>query len=111
MLLTLLFLEERVGVLRIVMASLLPLSHKCINFSRYTCSVCNFNRHYAEHSTYFTETTFLDDSVDELETNNEIKFYDSNTGKLLFMAPKGRTWDEFVRESKAHGWRASVMPK
>jgi peptide methionine sulfoxide reductase MsrB len=68
------------------------------------CSICNFNRHYAEHSTYFTETTFLEDSVEELETNKEVKFYDSNTGKLLFMAPKGRTWDEFVKESKAHGW-------
>lgn len=67
-------------------------------------SICNFNRHYAEHSTYFTGTTFLEDSIDELEENKEVKFYDSNTGKLLFMAPKGRTWDDFVRESKAHGW-------
>ena len=33
-----------------------------------------------------------------------IRFYDSNTGKLLFEAPKGRTWEEFVRESKSHGW-------
>ena len=49
-------------------------------------------------------TTFLEDSIDELEENKEVKFYDSNTGKLLFMAPKGRTWDDFVRESKAHGW-------
>ena len=26
------------------------------------------------------------------------------TGKPLFVAPKGRTWKEFVDESKAHGW-------
>ena len=26
------------------------------------------------------------------------------TGKPLFIAPKGRTWKEFVDESKAHGW-------
>jgi peptide methionine sulfoxide reductase MsrB len=49
-------------------------------------------------------TTFLKDSLAELETKKEIKFYDSNTGKLLFMAPRGRTWDDFVRESQAHGW-------
>ena len=34
----------------------------------------------------------------------EITFYDSNTGKPLFYAPRNRSWDEFVRESKAHGW-------
>ena len=26
------------------------------------------------------------------------------TGKPLFIAPKGRTWKEFVDESKGHGW-------
>lgn len=31
-------------------------------------------------------------------------FYDSNTGKKLFTAPVGRTWDQFIAESKAHGW-------
>ena len=35
---------------------------------------------------------------------NPINFYDSNTGKLLFIAPKGRTYEDFIRESKAHGW-------
>jgi hypothetical protein len=34
----------------------------------------------------------------------EINFYDSNTGKLLFSAPKGRTMEEFLIESRAHGW-------
>ena len=33
-----------------------------------------------------------------------IQFFDSNTGALLFEAPKGRTFDEFVAESKSHGW-------
>ena len=31
-------------------------------------------------------------------------FYDSVTGKPLFVAPKGRTVDEFLDESKKHGW-------
>ena len=36
--------------------------------------------------------------------NGEITFYDSNTGDPLFYAPRGRTFDEFVSESKKHGW-------
>ena len=63
-------------------------------------SVCNFNRHYAEHSGYFTETTFLSEENGE----KEITFYDSVTGKPLYIAPRGRTWKEFVIESQAHGW-------
>eukprot|EP00546_Thalassionema_frauenfeldii_P006993 CAMPEP_0178922776 /NCGR_PEP_ID=MMETSP0786-20121207/16345_1 /TAXON_ID=186022 /ORGANISM="Thalassionema frauenfeldii, Strain CCMP 1798" /LENGTH=165 /DNA_ID=CAMNT_0020597185 /DNA_START=76 /DNA_END=573 /DNA_ORIENTATION=+ len=66
--------------------------------------ICNFNRHYAEHSSYWLETSFLTDAVDELEQKKQIQFYDSNSGKLLFSAPKGRTWDQFVKESKSHGW-------
>jgi len=34
----------------------------------------------------------------------EINFYDSNTGRLLFTAPKGRSLEEFLVESRAHGW-------
>ena len=34
----------------------------------------------------------------------EVTYYDSVTGKPLFTAPKGRTWDEFHQESLAHGW-------
>jgi len=26
------------------------------------------------------------------------------TGKPLFVAPRGRSWEEFVAESKDHGW-------
>ena len=64
--------------------------------------ICNYNRHYAEYSGYFVkETTFL---TDESAASGEIKFYDSNTGKHLFTAPRGRTWAEFVAESKNHGW-------
>ena len=31
-------------------------------------------------------------------------FYDSNTGKLLFTAPIGRSWEDFLAESRHHGW-------
>lgn len=40
----------------------------------------------------------------ESEASGEITFYDSNTGKPLFFAPRGRSWEDFVKESKVHGW-------
>ena len=68
--------------------------------------ICNYNRHYAEHSSYFQKTKFLDEAWEEIEAQGqkEITFYDSNTGKPLFIAPRGRSFQEFVKESKAHGW-------
>ncbi len=33
-----------------------------------------------------------------------IAFYDSNTGKHLYTAPVGRTMEDFLVESAAHGW-------
>jgi peptide methionine sulfoxide reductase MsrB len=63
-------------------------------------------RHSAEHSGYFLTTSFTADAVSEIEASKskEITFYDSNTGKPLFHAPHGRTWEDFVLESKNHGW-------
>ena len=66
--------------------------------------ICNFNRHYAEHRGYWTSTSFVKAAKEEFDANGEVKFYDSNTGKLLFEAPKGRTFDEFIKESMSHGW-------
>jgi peptide methionine sulfoxide reductase MsrB len=63
--------------------------------------ICNFNRHYAEHSGYFEKTQFIKEAQ---KTSGTIDFYDSNTGKLLFTAPKGRTMEQFLVESRAHGW-------
>ena len=72
---------------------------------RYNCDhdvadrICNFNRHYAEHAGYFTKR--LEKPTDE---ELPITFYDSNSGLALFRAPVNRTWQEFVNESKRHGW-------
>lgn len=63
--------------------------------------ICNFNRHSAEYRGYWTSSNFLEEAS---ETTESIKFYDSNTGKLLFEAPKGRTFEQFVSESQSHGW-------
>ncbi|KAJ3204254.1 hypothetical protein HDU83_002546 [Entophlyctis luteolus] len=65
-----------------------------------TNRICCFNRHYAEHSGYFLQTQWLD-SVSKTEATT---YYDPITGKPLFRAPIGRSFDEFLQESKSHGW-------
>ena len=35
---------------------------------------------------------------------SEVTFYDSVTGLALFVAPRGRSWEDFVAESTAHQW-------
>ncbi|KAH8058846.1 hypothetical protein JL721_9414 [Aureococcus anophagefferens] len=60
--------------------------------------ICSFNRHGAERKGCWAETAFLAAGARD-ET-----FYDSVTGKPLFVAPRGRSWDAFVRESADHGW-------
>merc|ERR1711907_24749 len=73
---------------------------------RYGCDVkgadkiCCYNRHYAEHSGYFSTTRFFEEVDPDVETT----FYDSVTGKPLFCAPRGRSFEEFKQESLAHGW-------
>jgi hypothetical protein len=66
--------------------------------------ICNFNRHYAEYAGYWTTTAFVEDARKEFAEKGEITFYDSNTGKPLFVAPKGRDLDSFLKESQSHGW-------
>ena len=65
--------------------------------------ICNFNRHYAEPAGYFSKTRFTKDAKSKKE-DEKITFYDSNTGKPLFIAPVGRSMDAFLAESNAHGW-------
>ena len=62
--------------------------------------ICSFNRHYAEYAGYWEATNFLN----EVDRNVETTYYDSVTGKPAFIAPRGRTFEEFAKESKAHGW-------
>lgn len=66
--------------------------------------ICNFNRHYAEHSGYFKTVSEFLSEADGTPEGSEITFYDSNTGKPLFIAPRNRTMEEFLKESRAHGW-------
>jgi len=62
--------------------------------------ICNFNRHYAEYAGYWKTTNFLK----EVSMTEPTIYYDSVTGKPLFVAPIGRTMQEFLAESDAHGW-------
>lgn len=61
------------------------------------------NRHYAEHSGYLLSNGNFLDYLNE-NSDSVIPFYDSISGNLLFSAPKGRSMDDFIKESKAHGW-------
>eukprot|EP00041_Stephanoeca_diplocostata_P009183 m.139674 g.139674 ORF g.139674 m.139674 type:complete len:159 (-) comp17637_c0_seq1:262-738(-) len=63
--------------------------------------VCCFNRHYAEHSGYFLETDWLKQACDH---DGPITYYDPADGKPLFIAPQGRSFEDFLAESKSHGW-------
>jgi hypothetical protein len=74
------------------------------------------HRHYAEYAGYWETTAFLKEhTAASVLEGGEITFYDSNTGEPLFYAPRGRTFDEFVSESKKHGWPSfrdeEVRPK
>lgn len=62
--------------------------------------ICCFNRHYAEFSGYWLQTKFLS----EVDRTGETVFYDSVSGKPLFIAPRGRSFDDFEKESRSHGW-------
>ncbi|KAJ1422741.1 hypothetical protein B484DRAFT_332077 [Ochromonadaceae sp. CCMP2298] len=62
--------------------------------------ICCFNRHYAEYSGYWEKTNFLT----EVDREGETTYYDSVSGKPLFVAPRGRSFEEFRKESVSHGW-------
>ena len=40
----------------------------------------------------------------QVKGDEEITFYDAVTGKPLFIAPRGRTFEQFKVESMKHGW-------
>ena len=80
---------------------------------RYGCDrreadrICCFNRHYAEHSGYAfsDQVTWLEQITGSPNAPTPTTdYYDSVTGKRLFMAPVQRTLEDFIQESQAHGW-------
>ena len=65
--------------------------------------ICNFNRHWAERSGSYVATGFLADASEHSQ-DDPITFFDSNTGLRLFTAPVDRSMDDFLKESRHHGW-------
>ena len=63
--------------------------------------ICNFNRHFAERAGYFESTSFEDILRN---SKGPVTFFDSVTGKPLFVAPIGRSTEQFIAESQIHGW-------
>lgn len=67
--------------------------------------ICNFNRHFAEYAGYWETTTFLSDVEQNIDDGTPVTFYDSGwKGSPLFTAPRDRSWEDFIEESKKHGW-------
>lgn len=65
--------------------------------------ICSFTRSDAEDKGYaFEKTNWVQDLKDS--DQKEVTYYDSVSGKPLFVAPRGRSMEEFLEESKSHGW-------
>lgn len=62
--------------------------------------ICCKNHRYAEYSGYWTSTSF---PMTATEGAAPLTFYDPTTGRPLFVAPRGRSYAEFISESKHHG--------
>lgn len=68
--------------------------------------ICSFNRVFAEMGGYFQGSSTFETDVRNIvaSTNGPVTFYDSVSGKPLFKAPINRSVDDFIAESKVHGW-------
>merc|ERR1711998_612658 len=71
--------------------------------------ICCYNRHYAEHSGYFLRTPF--EEYMRAHGESPVVFYDSVTGLPLYVAPVGRSVEDFLKESRAHGWRSFLLSR
>ena len=56
--------------------------------------------HDSQYGGYWETTAFLK----EVDRKGETTFYDSVSGRPLFIAPRGRSWEDFEAESRSHGW-------
>jgi len=63
--------------------------------------ICSYNRRFAEFAGSFTKTSF---EKDLRASTGPMTFYDSVTGKPLFVAPVGRDVEQLIAESEYHGW-------
>ena len=73
-------------------------------------SIACFNRRGAEPSgSYEASADFLEAAAAVAAATPQgeatITFYDAATRRPLFIAPRNRTMDDFLVESKRHGWK------
>lgn len=68
--------------------------------------ICCHNHRYAEPRGYleWEPDVALFDRLEEQNLTNETIFYDVVCGLPLFIAPRGRSYDDFKKESIKHGW-------
>ena len=95
--------------------------------------ICSFNRHFAEHAGYWKTTDYLKEVSRDTETTYYDSVSGARAaartatvavaashhrpppptttllrsplaGKPLFVAPRGRTMEAFLKESNSHGW-------
>eukprot|EP00747_Dinoflagellata_sp_TGD_P149010 gnl/TRDRNA2_/TRDRNA2_176978_c0_seq10.p1 gnl/TRDRNA2_/TRDRNA2_176978_c0~~gnl/TRDRNA2_/TRDRNA2_176978_c0_seq10.p1 ORF type:complete len:237 (+),score=29.87 gnl/TRDRNA2_/TRDRNA2_176978_c0_seq10:54-764(+) len=66
--------------------------------------VCCNNQRYAEPRGFQERVLFFNKLEASGASNGEISFYDSQCGKLLFVAPRGRSYEEWKQESLNHRW-------
>jgi len=64
--------------------------------------ICCHNHRFAEYKGYLAAPEV--DLFGRLDPDVETIFYDSVCGIPLFIAPRGRTFEEFKEESLHHGW-------
>jgi peptide methionine sulfoxide reductase MsrB len=64
--------------------------------------ICCNNHRYAEYRGYLEAPEV--DLFGKLDPEEETIFYDSVCGIPLFIAPRGRSFEEFKAESLKHGW-------
>lgn len=83
-----------------------PLLYGCDTFrDRYEMICCTVPQPYAENYGFLEVVDFFG----QLEARygsepNEIVFYDSQCGIPLYVAPRGRTYEAWKKESLNHGW-------
>jgi len=64
--------------------------------------ICCNNHNGAEHRGFLSDGDIK--LFDRLDPGSLTVFYDSVCGKPLFVAPRGRSFADFKKESIAHGW-------
>ena len=68
--------------------------------------ICSFNDdHDKENRGYaWSDSVTWFSELESLSEGERMTFYDSVTGKPLFIAPQGRSLADFKKESRDHGW-------